>query len=62
METIERVRLRWRDGRVTEITAATGSTEININYRNGTRSFRATEEIDRDGFPIFVEEAVEPDA
>ena len=51
-----RVRLHWANGRVTELSAASEATIIRLPTGEGTRSFRATDDIDEEGFDVFVEE------
>jgi hypothetical protein len=51
-----RVRLHWANGRVTELSASSKATIIRLPTGEGMRSFRATEDIDDDGFDVFVEE------
>jgi len=55
-----RVRLHWANGRVTELSAASKATIIRLPTGEGMRSFRATEDIDDDGFDVFVEETELP--
>jgi len=51
-----RVRLHWANGRVTELSADAKATIIRLPTGEGIRSFRATEDIDDEGFDVFVEE------
>ena len=51
-----RVRLHWANGRVTELSAASNATIIRLPTAEGMRSFRATDDIDEEGFDVFVEE------
>jgi hypothetical protein len=55
-----RVRLHWANGRVTELSADAKATIIRLPTGEGIRSFRATEDIDDDGFGVFVEETELP--
>lgn len=53
---MSRVRLHWANGRVTELSADSRATIIRLPTSEGTRSFRATEHSDDEGFEVFVEE------
>lgn len=51
-----RVRLHWANGRLTEMRADAKATIIQVPTGRAVRSFRATGEIDEEGFGVFVEE------
>ena len=53
---MSRVRLHWANGRVTELSVDSKATIIRLPTSEGTRSFRATEDSDDEGFEVFVEE------
>lgn len=53
---MSRVRLHWANGRVTELQADARATIIRVPTSAGVRSFRATDEVDEEGWNVFMEE------